>query len=776
MSRANSSRKTSPRMKKLLLSRRRWYKKGVRAIWIAVVCFMLGLPTYIFCVQINLFGFFGDLPSLRDIENPENDLSSELISADGISLGRYFRFNRSQVSYNQLSNDLINTLLISEDHRFQEHSGLDFQAFIRVIYGVVTFDVSAKGGGSTLTQQLAKNLFTINPQLDGSLAKLGPIPRRIIQKTKEWIIAIELEKNFTKEEIIAMYLNTCNFGSNAFGIKVASETYFKKRPAIVNIQESAVLVGLLQNPSLYNPHYNPNNALTKRNQVLYKLYSHGYFKSQQQYDSLTALPIQLKYSVQNQNAGLAPYFLNAIESDLEQWCEEHGYNLLESGLKIYTTIDSRMQRHANAAVTESMKAQQQIFNEHWRGRNPWIDDSGKEIEGFLDSRIKQTDIYRNLVSKFGESSDSVMIKLKEKKRMRIFTWNGERDTVFNFFDSLSYYKRYLQAGFMAMNPETGAVKAWVGGINHKFFKYDQVRQGKRQPGSTFKPVVYGTAIEAGFNPCQKLQDISPTITLTNGKTWTPPNAGGDYGTGEQYTLRQALALSKNSITAQIMQRTGVENIISFARRIGITSHLDAVPTLSLGVSDLSVYELVGAYCTFVNLGTYTQPYFITKIEDRNGNVIQNFVPKIKQGISEQTAFTMVHMLMGGVEEEGGSSRSLSEEVTADNEVGGKTGTTNNASDGWYIGITHNLVAGAWVGGVERNIRYRQWSMGQGGRTALPIWDNFMRKVYADLNLEVEKGQFKRPDHMDISFDCAKYRGSEGTDDKRDEDWDDPNSN
>jgi penicillin-binding protein 1A len=762
-------------MKKMLLSRRHWYKKGVKAIWIAFICFMLGLPTYIFCVSINLFGFFGDMPSLRDIENPENDLSTELISADGISLGRYFRFNRSQVSYNQLSPELINTLLISEDHRFHDHSGLDFLAFLRVLYGVITFDVSAKGGGSTVTQQLAKNLFTINPELNGSLARLGPLSKRVIQKTKEWIISIELEKNFTKEEIIAMYLNTCNFGSNAFGIKVASETYFKKRPAIVNIQESAVLIGLLQNPSLYNPRYNPNNALAKRNQVLYKLYSHGYFE-RRQYDSLAALPIQLKYSVQNQNAGIAPYFLNAIESDLERWCKEHGYNLLESGLKIYTTIDSRMQRHANAAVSESMKAQQQIFNEHWRGRNPWIDENGKEIEGFLESRIKQTDVYRDLVSKYGENSDSVMIKLKEKKRMRIFTWNGERDTLFNFFDSLSYYKRFLQAGFMAMNPETGAVKAWVGGINHKFFKYDQVRQGRRQPGSTFKPVVYGTAIEAGFNPCQKLQDISPTITLTKGKTWTPPNALGDYGTGEWYTLRQALALSKNSITAQIMQQTGIENIISFARRIGITSHLDAVPTLSLGVSDLSVYELVGAYSTFVNLGTYIQPYFITKIEDRNGNVIQNFVPKIKQGISEQTAFTMVHMLMGGVEEEGGSSRGLSEEITSDNEVGGKTGTTNDASDGWYIGITHNLVAGAWVGGVERNIRYRQWSMGQGGRTALPIWDSFMRKVYADLNLEVEKGQFKRPSHMDISFDCAKYRGPEGADDTREEDWDDPNSN
>jgi penicillin-binding protein 1A len=595
--------------------------------------------------------------------------------------------------------------------------------------------------------------------LDGSVAKLGALPKRVVQKTKEWIIAIELEKNFTKQEIIAMYFNTCDFGSNAFGIKIAAETYFKKRPANLNIQESAILVGLLQNPSLFNPRYHPENALSKRNDVLNKLREHGYLERQKQYDSLSALPIELKYSVQNQNAGIAPYFLNAIENDLEKWCKEHGFNLLESGLKIYTTIDSRLQRHANAAVGESMKAQQNIFNEHWRGRNPWIDENGNEIDGFLDSRMKLTDNYRKLVAKYGPESDSVKIKINEKKRMRIFTWNGERDTTFSLVDSLNYYKRFLQASFMAMDPQTGAVKAWVGGIGYKFFKYDQVRQGKRQPGSTFKPVVYGAAMEANFKPCQKMQDISPTITLANGKTWNPPNSTGDYGTGEMLTLRQALAKSKNSISAKLMQLIGVENVISFARRLGITSHLDAVPTLSLGVSDVSLYEMVGAYSTFVNLGTYTEPFFITRIEDRNGNVIQNFVPKTKQSISEQTAFTMVHMLMGGVDEEGGSSRALSEEVREGNEVGGKTGTTNNASDGWYIGITHNLVGGAWVGGVERSIRYRQWSMGSGGRTALPIWDAFLRKVYADMNLEYEKGEFRRPDHMDISFDCSRYNDS-----------------
>jgi len=756
MSESTSSSELFQRFREILLSTRPWYKKGVKAIWILFLCTILGLPTYIFSVKVNLFGLFGEMPSLRDIENPENDLSSELISSDGVSLGRYFRFNRSQVSYSQLSEDLINTLLISEDHRFHEHSGLDFQAFIRVFYGVVTFDVSAKGGGSTLTQQLAKNLFTINPELDGSLGKLGKLPRRIIQKTKEWIIAIELEKNFTKQEIIAMYLNTCDFGSTAFGIKIASETYFNKRPADLNLQESAVLVGLLQSPSLFNPRFRPKNSLSKRNQVLTKLYDHGYIKTEGQYDSLTKLPIKLKYSVQNQNAGPAPYFLNTIQRDLLIWCKQHGYDLLESGLKIYTTIDSRMQRYANEAVAESMRSQQKIFDEHWRGRNPWIDENGEELLEYLDSRIKHTDAYRDLATKYGANNDSVMIKLKEKRRMRVFTWNGERDTLFSFFDSLNHYKRFLQAGFMSMDPQTGAVKAWVGGISYKHFKYDHVRQGARQPGSTFKPVVYGAGIEAGFNPCMKLQDISPTITLASGKTWVPPNSGGDFGTGDWFTMRQALARSKNSITAQIMQRTGIDNIISFARRIGITSSLDAVPTLSLGVSDLTVYELVGGYSTFVNHGTYTQPFFITRIEDRNGNVIENFVPKTKQGISEQTAFKMVYMLMGGVEEEGGTSTVLSEEVREDNEVGGKTGTTNNASDGWYIGITHNLVSGAWVGGDERSIRYRQWSMGSGGRTALPIWDSFMRKVYADRNLGYTKGQFKRPSQMDVSLDCSKY--------------------
>jgi penicillin-binding protein 1A len=750
------------------------FKSIIKTIWILFFCFIIGFPLYIYSVSIDLFGLFGGMPSLKAIENPENDLSSELISADGVSLGRYFRYNRSQVAYENLSDDLINTLILSEDHRFYQHSGMDFIAYLRVLKGLLTF--SPAGGGSTITQQLAKNLYTQNPDLglDGTIGQLGKYPRRIIQKTKEWIIAYHLEKNFTKEEIIALYLNTAEFGSNAYGIQVAAETYFSKSPDSLNVQESAVLVGMLQAITRFNPVLNPDNALAKRNEVLGKLFRHGYIKTSEELDSIRALPIVLQYRVQNQNEGLATYFRSVIGQELMAWCKERGIDLWESGLKIYTTIDSRMQLYAEEAVQQHMKVQQQDFELHWKGKNPWLDDNGNEIKGFLDSRIKQTDVYKALVSRYGANSDSVKIMLNLKKPMRIFTWNGERDTLFSSMDSLNYYKRFLHTGMIAIDANTGAIKAWVGGINHKYFKYDHVKQGKRQPGSTFKPFVYGTAIEAGFTPCFKLQDISPTFKVPGG-TWSPPNAEGDYGKGQWLTLRQAMAQSKNSITAQLMQKVGPENVVKFAERVGIQSPLDAVPSLCLGVSDVSLYEMVGAYSTFVNSGIYTEPYFIQRIEDKNGNVIENFVPKTREAISEQTAYKMVYMLQGGIEEEGGTSRGLSQEVKIDNEIGGKTGTTNNASDGWYVGVTHNLVTGVWVGGDERGIHYRTWSMGQGSRTARPIWDLFMRKVYTDQSIDYKKGLFQRPKTgLDITLDCAKYPGADTLQVVDEKPWDDFN--
>jgi penicillin-binding protein 1A len=736
---------------------------------------MLGFPLYIYTVSINLFGMYGEMPSLREVENPENDLSSEIISADGVSLGRYFRYNRSQVRFDELSEELVNTLIISEDHRFYEHSGLDFPAYLRVAFGLLT--LNPQGGGSTITQQLAKNLYTMNPDrsLDGWLGKLGKIPRRVIQKTKEWIISVNLEKNFTKDEIIAMYLNTCDFSSNAFGIKVAAETYFNKQPDSLNLQESAVLVGMLQAPTFFNPKRNPNNSLKKRNEVLYKIYKHGYLiKTREQYDSIKSLPIELNYNVQNQNEGLATYFRTVLGNYLLQYCKSRGIDLYNSGLKIYTTIDSRLQKYAEEAMTEHMSGYQDKFFNEWkkRNRNPWVGDDGREIKDFLQKRIKQSDAYKIYAERYGENSDSLNIMLNLKKPMTIFTWKGERDTLLSSIDSLNYYKRFLQTGFMSMDPYTGHIKAWVGGINHKYFKYDHVMQGKRQPGSTFKAFVYGLAMENGYSPCHPMKDISPQFNIPGQPPWYPLNADGSRGSGKTYTIRQAMAQSLNSITAQMMQALKEENVVEFAHRVGIESHLDAVPSLCLGTSDVSLYEMVGAYSTFVNAGIHIQPIFITRIEDKNGNVIEIFNPKTREAISDQTAYKMIYMLRGGTEEEGGTSLGLSRELRVDNEIGGKTGTTNDASDGWYVGITHDLVSGAWVGGDERAIHFPSWEFGQGGKSARPIWDIFMRKVYADPATGIVKGQFKRPaSGLDITLDCSRHNLPDSLQLRDEEPWD-----
>ena len=758
----SSKRTTRQKTNNPLLLQKPWLKKVVKGVWITFLCVIVGLPIYVYTVNIDLFGLFGGMPSYAAIENPQNDLSSELISADEVSLGRYFRFNRSQVSYDQLSSDLINTLLLSEDHRFYDHAGMDFWAYPRVVFGILTFN--SAGGGSTITQQLAKNLYTQNPELDGHLSRLGELPSRIIQKTKEWIISTQLERNFTKEEIITMYLNTSDFSSNAYGIKVAAETYFNKQPDSLNIQESAVLVGMLQAPTFYNPQRNPENSFRKRNEVLYKLFYHGYIKDRPTFDSLRSLPIELQYQVQNQNKGIATYFRSILTNYLMEWCKERGYDLWESGLKIYTTIDSRMQEYAEQAMVEHMTVLQAEFESQWKLKNsePWVDDAGHEIRNFLARKIKKSLAYKALVQKYGEKSDSVNIMLKLKKPTTIFNWKGERDTIFSSMDSLRYYNRFLQSGLMSMDPGTGAIKAWVGGIDFKYFKYDHVKQSTRQPGSTFKPFVYGKAIEDGYSPCYQLLDIAPVIKVSGG-TWYPKNAEGDYGSGGKYNLRQAMARSINSISAQLIDHVKPQNVVDFAQRLGITTHLEAVPSLCLGTSDVTLHDMVSAYCSFVNLGIYTQPYFLTRIEDKNGNVIETFVPKTRQAMDEKTAYKMIYMLQGGVEEEGGTSRSLSFSLKKDNEIGGKTGTTDNASDGWYMGITHNLVTGVWVGGDERSIHFPSWFFGQGGKTARPIWDRYMVKVYENPEVGYGKGLFRRPNtSLDMTLNCNQYAESDTT--------------
>jgi penicillin-binding protein 1A len=738
----------------LLQLRRSWFPKAIRVIWILFFVTTIGIPLYIYMVIKNPYNLFGPMPSLRAIENPENDLSSELISADGVSLGRYFRYNRSQVTYDELSPVLVNTLIISEDHRFYQHAGMDFWSYLRVVKGILTFD--SQGGGSTLTQQTAKNLFhTREKELQGKLSSLGSWVELLISKTKEWIIAVNIEKNLTKQEIITLYLNTVPFNNNAYGIKIAAETYFSKSVQRLSVAECALLVGMLQGTQRFNPIEYPERAQRKRNDVLQKLHDHGVIKSQRELDSLRALPLQLSFRPQSPNEGWATYFRSVVREELLKWCKDNGYNLHESGLKIYTTIDSRMQYLAEQAMAQHMKKLQTAFDDAWGTRNPWITQSGVEIQGFLDRKIQRTEAYKKLVDEYGKDNDSVRIMLHRKKHMKIFSWQGAKDTVFSTMDSLKYYNKFLQTGMLSMNPRTGEVKAWVGGIDHHYFKFDHVRQSARQAGSTFKPFVYGKAIEDGYTPCYMFRDISPSIKVGN-KIYRVRNSDASYGSGQPYTLRQALARSLNSITMQVMEKVTPSQVVEFAHRVGVESKLDPVYSLALGTSNVTLEEMVAAYCSFVNLGIHFKPYYITRIEDKYGKVIQTFTPKRKQVMDESTAYQMVYMLRGGVEEDDGTSQSLRFSIIAENnEIGGKTGTTDDASDAWYIGMTHNLVTGIWVGGDEPSIRYPSWQLGSGVRAALPLWESFMRKLYRHTEIGYGPGQFPRPSSaLKVTLDCT----------------------
>lgn len=733
--------------------------KGIRItlfiLWFVLLGFLIGVPSVFYIIKIDLNGWFGSLPSLSALERPDPDLSSELYCADGESLGKYWRKNRSPVVYEELSSELINTLLATEDRAFKNHAGINLVSLIRAIYGKLTFQ-KKYGGGSTITMQLADNLYETNTENQGSLYSIpGLAP--IIIKLKEYIISVRLEQSYTKEEILAMYLNTVPFGSNSFGIKVACKTFFNKLPSQIDYQEAASLVGSINKPTRFNPVFNPEYAKNKRTEVLDNLLQFEII-DKVFFDSLNTRELPLNYNVDNQNQGLAQYFRRVIERYLINWSKENGYDLYEDGLKIYTTIDSRLQRYAEQAVEEQMDTLQQIFNNHLQGRKPWIDQEGHEIEGYLENAIKKTSKYKSLVKQYGEESDSVEILLNHKRKMTVFSWDGDLDTVMNTYDSLSYYKHFLRSGFMAMEPTTGHIKAWVGGINHKYFKFDQVQQGKRQPGSTFKPIVYTVAIENGYSPCYSVTDASVSFPLPgqDPPSYTPENANSNF-TGEVMTIRQAMARSKNSITAFIMKKVGFQNVVEKAAQLGVKSKLQPVPALCLGAGgDVNIKEMVAVYCTFVNNGIYTEPFFISRIEDKNGNVIQQFVPQTREAINEETAYVMLHMLKGTTEP-GGTAWRLDERLKSNNEIGAKTGTTQNASDGWFMGVTHDLAAGAWVGGEERSIHFRNWGLGQGAKTAMPIWQKFMLKVYADSTLGYKKAPFDRPlKPIDIELDCDKY--------------------
>jgi penicillin-binding protein 1A len=742
-------------------TRENWAAKTIKYLWMTFLGGLVFFILFVWLVSINFLGLFGTLPDLKALENPDSELASELFSADGVLLGTYARENRSPVTYADLSPDLVNALIATEDERFEDHSGIDLQAMLRVFVKSILLGQDA-GGGSTLSQQTAKNLF--KTRTDASNGFLSSVPglRMLIIKTKEWIVATQLERAYTKNEILTLYLDTSTYGSNAFGIKTAAKTFFNKLPKDLTIQESAVLVGLFKAPSYYSPVFNPENSLRRRNTVLSQMVKNE-FLTEADYDSISKLPIVLDYQVQNQNQGLATYFRETVKADLIRWTKENlkadgsAYDLFGDGLKIYVTIDSRMQRYAEEAMKEHMKALQKAFYKEMGTRDPWINERLQVIPNFIENAVQRTDAYRFLKQRYGTNTDSINLKLNEKKRMKIFSWEGERDTLMSTMDSMRHYKKFLRMGMMSMDPSTGHIKAWVGGIDHKYFKFDQVKQGKRQPGSTFKPFVYAAAIENGYSPCYTVVDQPVEVNIPGQRPWSPANADGKFS-NQTMTIRQAMAQSVNSVTAYMMKKLSPLIVIETAKRLGITSDLEEVPSLALGVNDVSIYEMVGAFGTFVNKGEHITPYYIDRIEDKNGNVIQQFTPKKKPAMSEEHAYLMTYMLRGGFEESSGTSQGVPSSLRdGGNELGGKTGTTQNGSDGWYMGISKDLVSGVWVGGDDRAIHFRSWASGQGAKTARPIWVKYMAKVYGNSELGYTKGPFPRPERpLSIEVDCDKY--------------------
>ena len=737
-----------------------WASKTINYLWKAFLGGLVFFVLFVWMVSLNFLGLFGTLPDFKALENPDSQLASELYSADGLLLGTFARENRSPVSYEELAPNLVQALIATEDERFEEHSGIDLQAMLRVFVKSIILRQDS-GGGSTLSQQTAKNLF--KTRTDASSGFLSNIPglRMLIVKTKEWIVATQLERSYTKNEILTLYLDTSEFGSNAFGIKTASKTFFNKLPKDLAIQESAVLVGLFKAPTYYSPVFNPENSLRRRNTVLSQMLKNE-FLTETEYDSISQLPIVLDYQVQNQNQGLATYFREIVKADLIKWSKENlksdgsAYDLFGDGLKIYVTIDSRMQRYAEESMEEHMKELQKAFSKEMGTREPWINESYQVIPNFIETAVKRTEAYRLLKQRYGNRTDSIEFKLNEKKKMRIFSWEGERDTLMSTMDSMKYYKKFLQTGMMTMDPASGHIKAWVGGIDHKYFKFDHVKQGKRQPGSTFKPFVYAAAIENGYSPCYSVVDQPVEVYIPGQPAWSPANSDGKFS-NERMTIRKAMAQSVNSVTAYMMKKLSPLIVIETARRLGITSDLEEVPSLALGVNDVSVFEMVGAFGTFVNKGEHITPYYIDRIEDKNGNLIHQFTPKKKPAMSEEHAYLMTYMLRGGFEESAGTSQGVASSIREGNELGGKTGTTQNGSDGWYMGISKDLVSGIWVGGDDRAIHFRSWASGQGAKTARPIWAKFMAKVYADSQLGYTKGPFPRPERpLSIEIDCDKY--------------------
>lgn len=790
--------------------------KHKKSVWFWVLLFwcavLIPIGAFTFIIYGTAHEWFGELPSFEELENPKSNLASEVYTSDGKVLGKYFYQNRTNAKYEELSPYLSQALIATEDERYQEHSGIDFRSLGRVFLGLITGQTGSTGGGSTVTQQLAKNLF---PRTELTKFQL------VMRKFKEWVIAVRLERQYTKEEIIAMYYNTFDFVNNAVGINSAATVYFNKKPINLDITESAMLVGMLKNPALFNPLRFEDTTIHRRNVVLAQM-MRAELIDRATFDSLKTQPLGIEFQRVDHKEGIAPYFREILRADLRNIFNEvdsatgefkyrkangKPYNIYKDGLRIYTTINYDMQQYAEWAMTKHLggELQEDFFNDlKKKKKNPFdwrITD--KQVDQILNAAMRRTDRYNVLVGvqcgncgrrgkyvneitedgvQYFECSaedclhkrrvtpkDSITSIFNTPVPMTVFSWKGEIDTVLSPMDSIRYYKSFLQSGLMSMDPNTGYIKSWVGGINSKFFAYDHVAQSKRQVGSTFKPFMYAVAIDEGYSPCYEVPNVP--VVFKRGefgllKDWEPQNSD-PKDIGYNVTLKYGLANSMNTVSSFLMKKFGPNRVVKMARNLGIKSHLDPVPSLVLGVADLSVYEMVGAFGTFANKGIFTEPVYLTRIEDKDGNIIKEFIPETKEVISEETAYTMLSLLEGVTsynynKDKGKKTAGTGVRLRFDSReyggfkgpIAGKTGTTQNNSDGWFIGMMPNLVTGVWVGAEDRSVRFSRTAFGQGANMALPIWGYYMQKVLADTTLGVKNNAFEKPQNeLRINLNC-----------------------
>ena len=747
---------------------RKWYAKTLIGIASCIVAFFL----YLGAVDINLLWLFGKSPGFIAIKDAVTSEASEIYSDDGVLIGKYFNENRTPVKFEDVNPVFWKALIATEDERFYSHHGIDYKGLASAVKDAVVHHDAR--GASTITQQLAKNMFRMRTNYSTGLLGMIPGVRMLIVKSKEWIIATKLEMTHNKNEILTMYANTVDFGSNAFGIKTAAKTYFNCSPKDLTVEQAAVLVGMLKATTYYNPLANPENSLRRRNVVLSNMVRHGDM-THADYDSISKIDIKLNYSVESNYDGTALYFREAVADELRTWCRDNDYDLYTSGLKIYTTIDSRMQKYAEEAAIKQMKQVQRNFNNHWGNQDPWQDENHNVIPGFIEGIAKRQPVYKYLLTRFPNNPDSIEYYLNRPHKVKLFDYeHGTIEKEMSTMDSIRYMVHFMHCSFVAMEPQTGAVKAWVGDIDFKSWKYDKVT-AMRQPGSTFKLFVYTEAMNQGLTPCDKRRDEYFSMQVFDKKhneevTWAPTNANG-YFTGDSIPLKAAFARSINSIAVRLGQEMGITRIAETAHKMGIESPLDETPALALGSSDINLLELANAYSTVANDGKYVKRVLVTRIVDRNGKEVYRAPTNEEQVIPYKSAFLMQQLLMGGTSEPGGTSMSLNGYVGKfrDTDWGGKTGTSNNHSDAWFMGVSPKLVVGAWVGGEYRCIHFRTGALGQGSRTALPICGLFLESVLNDPAFAKYRVKFGKPKDADITssmYNCQSYYTREKADSSR----------